>query len=146
MKATLWLRIASVFVFLFFLGHTAAVLIPQKSSGPAEDAAVAAMKAFRFDAMGAERTLWNFWDGFNYTLSVHVLALAVLAWQLGRGARRNPAAVRPLVATLGLGLLGTGILCWKYFFVLPAAFATLAAVFSLLAWLSLRNAAERAAE
>ncbi len=52
MRARLWLRIASVFVFLFFLGHTAAVLIPQPSSGPAEDAAVGAMKAFHFDAMG----------------------------------------------------------------------------------------------
>ena len=139
MQARLWLRIASVFVFLFFLGHTAAVLIPQPSSGPAEDAAVGAMKAFHFDAMGAERTLWNFWDGFNYLLSVHALTLSVIAWQLGRASREHPAAVRPLVATLGLGLIATAVLCGKYFFVLPASFSTIAATSALLAWLSLRK-------
>lgn len=139
MKATGWLRTASIFVFLFFLGHTAAVLIPQPSSGPAEDAAVAAMKAFHFDAMGSDRTLWNFWDGFNYTLSVLLLTLAVAAWQLARIARATPAAARPLAATLGLGLLGTALLCWKYFFVLPAAFSTLAAIGCFLAWLALRG-------
>ena len=138
MRARLWLRIASVFVFLFFLGHTAAVLIPQPSSGPAEDAAVGAMKAFHFDAMGSDRTLWNFWDGFNYLLSVHVLTLAVLAWQLGGASRRNPLGVRPLVAILGLGLLATAVLCGIYFFVLPTAFSTIAAVAFLLAWRSLR--------
>jgi hypothetical protein len=139
MQAMRWLRIVSGLVFLFFLGHTAAVLIPQPSSGPAEDAAVSAMKAFRFDAMGARRTLWNFWDGFNYTLSVLLLTLAAVAWQLGRGALRASMLVRPLVATLGLGLLGTAVLCWKYFFILPAALSTLAAAGSLLAWLSLRS-------
>ncbi|MET0618725.1 MAG: hypothetical protein ABW056_00535 [Thermoanaerobaculia bacterium] len=138
MRARLWLRIASVFVFLFFVGHTAAVLIPQPSSGPAEDAAVGAMKAFHFDAMGSDRTLWNFWDGFNYTLSVLLLTLAVAAWQLGGASRRNPLGVRPLVATLGLGLLATAVLCGIYFFVLPAAFSTIAAVAFLLAWRSLR--------
>ena len=138
MQARLWLRIASVFVFLFFLGHTAAVLIPQPSSGPAEDAAVGAMKAFHFDAMGAERTLWSFWEGFNFTLSAHLLTFAVLTWLLGGASRRNPPAVRPLVATLGLGFLATAALCGVYFFVLPAAFSTIAAVAFLLAWRSLR--------
>ena len=86
------------------------------------------MKAFHFDAMGSDRTLWNFWDGFNYTLSVLLLTLAVAAWQLGRMTRTAPAPARPLVATIGLGLLGTAILCWKFFFFFPSAFSTIAAV------------------
>ena len=141
MKATTWLRTASVLVFLFFLAHTAAVLIPAPSSGSAEDAVVSAMKNFRFDAMGAERSLWNYWDGFNFILSVHLLALAVIAWQLGRLARRDPAGVRPLVGTLGLGMLGTAVACWKYFFLAPAALSTLAAAASLVAWRALRSGA-----
>ena len=95
MRARLWLRIASVFVFLFFLGHTAAVLIPQPSSGPAEDAAVGAMKAFHFDAMGAERTLWNFWEGFNYLLSVHVLTLAGRGVAARAGRADTPGRAPP---------------------------------------------------
>ena len=144
MRARLWLRIASVFVFLFFLGHTAAVLIPQPSSGPAEDAAVGGMKAFHFDAMGSERTLWNFWEGFNYLLSVHVLTLAVVAWLLGRAARTRPAGLRPLVAALGLGLLATAVLCAIYFFILPTAFSTIAAFASFVAWRSLGREAAAA--
>lgn len=146
MKPWIGLRAVSIAMFLFFLGHTAGTLIPQPSSGPAEDAAVGGMKTFHFDAMGWDRTLWDFWEGFGVSLSVFLLAFAVLAWQLASRSRNdpnpNPAGVRGLVATLGLSIAAISALCWKYFFILPACFSLIAAVFALIVWISLRRVRE----
>jgi hypothetical protein len=139
MKARGMLRAVSIILFLFFLGHTAGTLLPTPSSGPAEDAAVGGMKSFHFDAMGSDRTLWDFWTGFGLTLSVHLLAFAVLAWQLNRRAAVDPAGTAPLVLTIGVAFAATAVLCWRYFFILPATFSTLAAILSFAAWASLRR-------
>ena len=135
-----WLRAASVFFWIFAVGHTGGAFFAP-SSGPQEDAVVRAMKDFHFDAMGRDRTLWNFWEGFNVFTSLTLVLLAVLVWQLGRLARTAPGVVRPLVATLLLGTAAIAVLCWIDFFLAPAAASTLAAGSLLMAWLSLRRVA-----
>jgi hypothetical protein len=98
-----------------------------KSSGPDEDAVVRAMRDFHFDAMGRDRTLWNFWEGFNVFTSLALATLAVLVWQLGRLSRTHPGGLRSLVGTLVVGAAAIGVVCWIDFFLAPAAAATLAA-------------------
>jgi hypothetical protein len=110
------------------------------SSGPAEDAAVGGMRSFHFDAMGSDRTLWDFWTGFGLTLSVHLLAFAVLVWQLSRRAAADPGGTAPLVLTIGVAFAATAVLCGRYFFLLPASFSAIAAILSFAAWASLRRA------
>lgn len=140
MRATRWLRAAAVLLFLFFLGHTAAVVLPAKSSGPREDAVLQAMKDFHFDAMGRDRTIWDFWQGFNFFTSVALAILVVVTWQLGRLARKDPSRARPFALTLGLGLALMAWICWQFFFVAPAGMSTLAAACAFVAWMSLRAA------
>src|SRR5262245_642960 len=137
MGARGWLRAASVFFWVFALGHTGGAFF-SKSSGPQEDAVVQAMKDFHFDAMGRDRTLFNFWEGFNVFTSLALVVLAVLVWQLGRLARTQPGVVRPLVATLLVGTAAIAVLCWVDFFLAPAASSTLAAASLLMAWVALR--------
>ena len=139
MRSRGWFRAASVFFWIFGVGHTGGAFFA-KSSGPAEDAVVQAMKDFHFDAMGRDRTLWNFWEGFNIFTSVALAILAILAWQLGRLSREEPGAARPLAATLLVGTAAIAVVCWIDFFVAPAAAATLAGASLLMAWLSLRRA------
>jgi hypothetical protein len=136
MRSRGWLRAASVFLWIFCLGHTAGMLLA-KSSGPQEDAVVRAMKDFHFDAMGRDRTLWNFWEGFNVFTSLALATLAVLVWQLGRFSRTVPGTARPMVATLFVGTAAIAVVCWIDFFLAPAAASTLAAGALLMAWLSL---------
>ena len=143
MKSRAWLRAASVFLWVFCLGHTAGILFA-KSSGPAEDAVVRAMKDFHFDAMGRDRTLWHFWEGFNVFTSLALATLAVLVWQLGRLARNPPGGLRRLVGTLFVGTAAIAVVCWIDFFLAPAAASTLAAVSLFMAWLSLRRPATEA--
>ena len=103
MRATRWLRAAAALLFLSFLGHTAAVVLPAKSSGPREDAVLQSMKDFHFDAMGRDRTIWDFWLGFNVFTSVALAILVVLTWQLGGLARKDRALAAPLVAPPRIG-------------------------------------------
>ena len=140
MRATRWLRAASVLLTLFFLGHTAAVVLPSTSSGPREDAALQAMKDFHFDAMGRDRTIWDFWLGFNVLTSVALAILVVVTWQLGALARKDPALATPLVSSVGLGSVLLALLNLQYFFAAPAALSTLAAACVLAARASLRRA------
>ncbi len=140
MKASRWLRAAAVLLALFFLGHTAAVLLPAKSSGPQEDAVLQAMKGFHFDAMGRDRTIWDFWQGFNFFTSVALAILVVLTWQLAGLARQDPARARPFALSLGIGLAAMAWVCWRFFFVAPAGTSTLAAACAFAAWISLRSA------
>ena len=138
MRSRGWLRAASVFLWFFCLGHTGGAFLA-KSSGPEEDAVVQAMKDFHFDAMGRDRTLWNFWEGFNIFTSLALATLAVVVWQLGRLSRTEPGVVRPLVATLLVGTAAIAVLCWVDFFIAPAVASTLAALALFMAWLSLRG-------
>lgn len=138
MKASRWLRAAAVFLAVFLLGHTAAVVLPAKSSGPAEDAVLQAMKEFHFDAMGRDRTLWDFWQGFNVFTSVALTILVVLTWQLAGLGRKDPARARPFARTLALGLAVMAGVCWQFFFVAPAGASTLATACAFAAWMSLR--------
>ncbi len=137
MKASRWLRAAAVLLALFLLGHTAGFLLPAKSSGPQEDAVLQAMKDFHFDAMGRDRTIWDFWQGFNFLTSVSLAILAVLTWQLARLSRRDPMLARPFASSLGAGLVLMAVVCWTFFFVAPAALSTLAAVCAFAARASL---------
>ena len=140
MRATRWLRAAAALLFLFFLGHTAAVVLPAKSSGPREDAVLQSMKDFHFDAMGRDRTIWDFWLGFNVFTSVALATLVVLTWQLGSLARKDRALAAPLVSSLGLGLVLLALLNARWFFAAPAALSALAAACVLAARMSLRSA------
>jgi len=142
MKASRWLRAASVLIALFFLGHTAAVLIPTKSSGPREDAAVQAMRDFRLEVLGSNRSLWDFWQGMNFLLSANLLILAVLSWQIARRAQEDAAGIRPLVASLSGGLVVILVFCWKYFDVPAAGLSSLAAVCMFRALVSLPRRGE----
>jgi hypothetical protein len=133
MRASRWLRATAVLLALFALGHTAGFLVPQPSSGPEEDAVLRAMQAFHFDAMGRDRTIWDFWLGFNAALSLGLALTAVLSWQLAGLARRDPALARPFASSLGFGLVMLAALCWAFFFVAPAGLSTLAAACALAA-------------
>jgi len=138
MKPPILLRAASVLTLIFCAGHTYAAL-SASSRDPEQAAVFMAMQAFPFDIMGARRTHWEFYRGFSLLFSVTLLLLAVLLWQLGGLAKRDPAGVRPFVASLFLAYLGFTILCGLYFFMAPAAFSAAVAVCLALSVTSART-------
>jgi hypothetical protein len=126
------LRIASVLSFLFAAGHT---LGGRKSWSPlGETETLTAMRSFRFDAMGVNRSYLDFYLGFGYTISVFLLLQTVVLWQLAGLATTEPLKVRPLVAAFAVASAACGLLAWRFIFPLPTIFSVVLTATLVVAW------------
>jgi len=118
MRSSTFLRIASILTLFYFAGHTAgAPWTPDESAGGA--AVVAAMKGHSFDVLGSARTYWDFYFGFGIIISLFLLLLAVVLWQLASLAKTDAARVRPIIAVFLLAFIVNTVLAWEYFFIIP---------------------------
>lgn len=118
MKSSTFLRIASVITLLYFAGHTAGMPWTP-ADGPSERPLLEAMKAHSFDALGSQRTYWDFYFGFGVIISVYLLVQAVVLWQLGSLATTQASRVRPITASFFVAFIVNAFLAWKYFFAIP---------------------------
>src|SRR6266566_362114 len=81
MKASLLYRIASVLLILFALGHTLGFRRVDPRWGV--DSIIGALRSTHFDVQGLNRTYWDFYIGFGLFVTVLLVFVAVLSWQLG---------------------------------------------------------------
>src|SRR5215467_15123309 len=87
MKASPFYRAASVLLVLFAAGHTFG--FRQNNPAWGADAVLASMRSVHFDALGFNRTYWDFFSAFGFFFSVFLVFAATLAWQLGGLATVN---------------------------------------------------------
>ena len=128
------LRIASIIALLFAAGHTAgAPWTPTK--GIAEQGLVMMMKGVHFDVMGTQRTYFDFYQGFGVSISVYLLAQAIILWQAGDIAKANAAAARPIMLTMLASYVAISVITVMYFFAAPIVLSALACVLIAWAWL-----------
>jgi hypothetical protein len=121
MKASTWLRLASIVSFIFALGHTFG---GTKSWSPlGETPGLVAMRTFQFQVGAVQRTYLDFYLGFGFMLSVFMLLQAVLLWQIAAIAKDDPRRARPLAGSILVAQLACGALCWRYIFVGPVVFS-----------------------
>ena len=128
MKPWIPLRVASVVSVLYAAGHGSGFpwMAP---GGPENNALVEQLKSYRFDVMGASRTIWDFHIGFGLIISLDLVVLAVTLWLLASLAKRTGSApLRPLIATIGFGFVANAILVGRFFFVVPLAMAVVIVV------------------
>jgi hypothetical protein len=121
MTATVWLRISSIITFLFAAGHTLGGLKYWSPMG--DNAVLQAMRSVRFDTMGANRSYFDFYMGFGYSLSVTQVMLAILLWQLAALARTNAPGVRPMIAVIILAVAASSAIAWQFILPVPALFS-----------------------
>ena len=89
-----------------------------------ENEVLKAMTAVRFDASGANRSYFDFYMGFGWSISVAMLMQTVLLWLMASLARTNPASVRPMIAVITLATVASGVIAWRFIFPVPALFST----------------------
>jgi hypothetical protein len=121
MTATIWLRISSIITLLFAAGHTLGGLKYWSPMG--DNAVLQAMRSVRFDTMGANRSYFDFYMGFGYSLSVTQVMLAILLWQLAALARTNAPGVRPMIAVIILAVAASSVIAWQFILPVPALFS-----------------------
>ena len=118
MKASLFLRIASVLTLIHAVLHTIGGVFSDAGPGPAS-VAVAAMKANQFLLMGFTRSYWDFYRGMGLAATISLTAEAVLFWQLGSLAKTDSRRLRPILATFLVAYSVLAVNSYTYFFLGP---------------------------
>ena|SRR5689334_19395978 len=136
-STTVLLRIASVISLLFTAGHTLGGL--KKWSPMGENEVLKAMATVRFETMGANRSYFDFFMGFGWSISVAMLLQTVLLWQMASMARTNALHVRPMIAVFALATLVSGIIAWRFIFPMPAIFSGVLFLALLAAYMSAKS-------
>ena len=121
MTTTLFLRLASVISLLFTAGHSMGGL--SKWSPMGDNDVLRAMTTVRFEAMGATRSYLDFFMGFGWLISVAMLLQTALLWQMASLARSDASKIRPMIAMFALATLASGLIAWRYIFLVPTIFS-----------------------
>lgn len=133
------MRTASVLTLAHAFLNSFAGLLSGTSKNQDEVSLLNAMKALHFDAMGSLRTYWDFYFGFGLFLTVNLLLLAVLLWQLASLVKAEPATARPFIGVLCVAFLAFAVLSWLYFFIAPLLVEGVIALLLGLAYASSRR-------
>lgn len=135
MKASVWYRVAAVFLLLFAVGHT----LGFRQSDPAwgVDALLGSMRSTHFEVQGFQRTYWDLFVAAGFSVGVFYLFAATLAWQLGGLPAETLARLRAVAWAFALCFAAITVLSWRYLFILPIAFSlVITACLISAAWLS----------
>jgi hypothetical protein len=143
MKPALYLRIASVLTLIHAVPHTIGGVFGKPSPGVAA-MVLATMQANRFPVLGVTRSYADFYFGMGMGITISLAVEAILLWQLGTLAKKNPMQLRPIIAVLALGYLAFAINSYLYFFSGPVITELLIAFCLGLAILTAKPAIERA--
>jgi len=134
MSPKVLLRIAAAAAAVFTLGHTLGGMIFATSHGPAGEAVLAALGAYRFDMMGTSRSHLDFYVGEGWYLTAALAVLVAMCWLLSDAAEESPALVRRLSLIIALFFVTSVGLCAAFFFIAPLVMSAVAALSSGAAW------------
>jgi hypothetical protein len=127
---------AAVISLLFTAGHTMGGL--KRWSPMGDNPVLKSMTDVRFDVMGANRSYFDFFMGFGWSISVFMLMETILLWQLASLAATDAPRLRPMIAVITLATVASGIIAWRYIFPVPALFSAVLAIVLGLAYVSAR--------
>ena len=137
MTTAVLLRAASVVSMVFAIGHSLGGL--KRWSPIGETDMLIAMRMYRFDTMGVNRSYLDFYLGFGWSLAVAMLLQSVLLWQLAALARANPAPVRPMIAAFAIATLASTIIAWQFILPVPVLFSAALLVVLAMAYVRARQ-------
>jgi hypothetical protein len=123
MRSSTLLRIAAGITLFQAIGHTVGAVLIAPPPQSEEGALRAAMAAFRFTVVGVERSYLDAYLGSGWTITVLLLASAVLLWQLARLSLETPRLARPMIFVLAAAFAGMTAVGALYFVLPPTALA-----------------------
>jgi len=121
MKASLLYRITGVLLALFAAAHTLGFSQTDPQWGL--DEMLRAMRSIHFDALGTQRTYWDFFMGAGVIVGVQYLFAAILSWLLGGLPDDVLARMRAIAWSFALCFAVITILSWAYLFIIPISFS-----------------------
>ena len=99
------------------------------------------MRSIHLEALGADRTYWDFFVGFGLFVTVFLVFAAVLAWQLAGLPAETLALMRGTAWAFAACFGAITILSFRYFFIIPIVFSVLILLcLTAAGWLSAKRA------
>lgn len=142
MKATIWLRSASILALLHAILHTVGGVYGAPAPGP-QQIAVVAMKSNTFPVMGSMRSQWDFYHGMGLAVAIFLTAEAIIFWLLSNVVRKDEVGLQPVLVAFFLGYLALAIVSAQYFFLPPVIVELLIASCLLMAIVAVRRPEHR---
>jgi hypothetical protein len=131
MNAKLWLRISAIVSFLLALGHT---LGGRKSWSPnGANPVLQQMRDVHFDVMGVNRSYYEFYMAFGYSLSIALIMQSILIWQLSGLVATDVTRARPMIAVITVACIASAVIAWLMIFPIPAYLETALSICLLVA-------------
>jgi hypothetical protein len=135
MPAKIPLRISSVILFLFALGHTVGFQTFRPESKPGLDV-MEAMRSVPF-TFGSATVHWmDLFTGFGLTVSVAGFFFAIVAWRLSTATNSEISLARAITWLLFATQVASIVLCLRYFGAVQALFSVVSS--AALLWSALR--------
>jgi peptidoglycan/LPS O-acetylase OafA/YrhL len=137
-QPSIWLRVGAVLQAIGTVLHTIATSDPP-SRRPGGDAVFGPMQSFHFQIMGFSRSHWDFYRGYELSITVAFGVLAVLIWQVGNLSRTEPKQAVPLIVTILVAEMLLSAIGWEYFFAGPGGMSILIAACLAIAIVMIRR-------
>ncbi len=140
MPAKLPLRISSIILFLFALGHTIGFQTFRPASQKALDV-MDAMRSVPFE-FGTSTVHWmDLYLGFGFAISISGFVFAILAWRLSSATTGEMPLARTITWLLCAIQVASIVLSLRYFGPVQAGFSLIST--AALAWSGVRLSAAR---
>src|SRR6202008_3098287 len=138
MRASIFYRVAAVFLLLFAIGHTLGFRQSDPSWGV--DTLLSSMRSIHFEVQGFNRTYWDLFVAAGFSIGVFYLFAAILAWQLGGLPAATLALMRGTAWAFALCFAAITVVSWRYLFILPIVFSIVITLcLTAAAWLSAKQ-------
>ncbi|AOP35705.1 hypothetical protein A0128_18790 [Leptospira tipperaryensis] len=132
MKPKILIRIASILMLIFVLGHSIGHFTRYNTADIRAINTITAMQMTKIPMEGVDKTYDQFYSGMSLNLSVTLLFLATLLWLLSNLVESNPKTVLKLLIPIFFCVFCFSITGFLYFFPVPTLISCLGAL-SILA-------------
>jgi hypothetical protein len=142
MKSKIWLRFASIIMFLHDVGHTFGHLTWKSAGDPLKQEVINQMLGKKFPFMGAVRSMGEFYDGYGFASTLALLLISVILWMLSDALPGEKPLTSKILILVSIILLAWGIVEVVFFFPFAAMFSFLAMVLTVIALFQLHKKME----
>lgn len=139
MKPKILIRIASVLMLIFALGHSIGHFTRYNTTDIRAINTITSMQMTKIPMEGVDKTYDQFYSGMSLNLSITLIAFAILLWLLSNLVQSNPKIVRRLLIPIFLCAFGFSITGFVYFFPAPTLISCLGALSILTSVFLLRK-------
>ncbi|EMF80551.1 hypothetical protein LEP1GSC188_3680 [Leptospira weilii serovar Topaz str. LT2116] len=131
MKPKLFIRITSILIFIFAVGHSIGHFTRYNTADSQALNTISIMQKTKIPMEGVAKSYDQFYTGMSLNLSIFLISLTILLWFLSNLTESNPQTTLKLLIPIFFCIFCFSVTGFVYFFLAPSLVSSLG-TFSLL--------------